>query len=74
MCDATPRTTLHAGYQKFVEEGRGDVPIFRFAARASAAVLSEFALFVPELEWLFVAARAGIFGLGSAATILVFRP
>ena len=49
MCDATPRTTLHAGYQKFVEEGRGDVPIFSFAARAAAAVLSEFALFVPDL-------------------------
>ncbi len=31
-------------------------------------------LFVPELDRLFVAARAGFFGLGSAAAILVFRP
>ena len=64
----TPRTTLRAGYQKLVEEGRGDVPlsIFSFAARAAAAVLSEFALFVPELDRLFVAARAGLLGLGSA--------
>jgi hypothetical protein len=74
MCDATPRTTLRASYQKFVEEGRGDVPIFSFAARAAAVVLSEFALFVPELDRLFVAARAGLLGLGSDAAILVFRP
>jgi hypothetical protein len=31
-------------------------------------------LFVPELDRLFVAARAGFFGLGSDAAILVFRP
>jgi DNA-binding beta-propeller fold protein YncE len=31
-------------------------------------------LFVPELDRLFVAARAGFFGLGSAAAILVYRP
>jgi hypothetical protein len=31
-------------------------------------------LFVPELDRLFVAARAGFFGLGSGAAILVFRP
>jgi hypothetical protein len=74
MCDATPRTTLRAGYQKFVDEGRGVVPIFSFAARASAAVLSEFALFVPERDRLVVAARAGLLGLGSDAAILVFRP
>jgi len=29
---------------------------------------------VPELDRLFVAARAGFFGLGSDAAILVFRP
>lgn len=31
-------------------------------------------LFVPELDRLFVAARAGFFGLASDAAILVFRP
>jgi hypothetical protein len=31
-------------------------------------------LFVPELDRLFVAARAGFFGFGSDAAILVFRP
>jgi hypothetical protein len=31
-------------------------------------------LFVPELDRLFVAARAGFFGLGSDAAILVLRP
>ena len=31
-------------------------------------------LFVPEVDRLFVAARAGFLGLGSAAAILVFRP
>jgi DNA-binding beta-propeller fold protein YncE len=31
-------------------------------------------LFVPELDRLFVAARAGFSGLGSGAAILVFRP
>jgi DNA-binding beta-propeller fold protein YncE len=31
-------------------------------------------LFVPELDRLFVAARAGFFGLGSDAAILVVRP
>jgi hypothetical protein len=32
------------------------------------------ALFVPQIDRLFVAARAGYPGLGSAAAILVFRP
>ncbi len=31
-------------------------------------------LFVPQVDRLFVAARAGFLGLGSAAAILVFRP
>ena len=31
-------------------------------------------LFVPELDRVFVAARAGFFGLGSDAAILVLRP
>jgi DNA-binding beta-propeller fold protein YncE len=31
-------------------------------------------LFVPEFDRLFVAARAGLFGLGSDASILVLRP
>jgi hypothetical protein len=31
-------------------------------------------LFVPKPDRLFVAARAGFFGLGSDAAILVFRP
>ncbi len=31
-------------------------------------------LFVPQLDRLFVAARAGYLGVGSAAAILVFRP
>jgi hypothetical protein len=31
-------------------------------------------LFVPDLDRLFVAARAGYFGLGSDAALLVLRP
>jgi hypothetical protein len=31
-------------------------------------------LFVPDLDRLFVAARAGYFGFGSDAAILVMRP
>ena len=35
---------------------------------------ARISLFVPQADRLFVAARAGFLGLGSAAAILVFRP
>ena len=43
-------------------------------ARIATAPGARTSLFVPELDRLFVAARAGLLGLGSDAAILVFRP
>jgi hypothetical protein len=46
----------------------------RHAGRIKTASGARTSLFVPELDRLYVAARAGFFGLGSDAAILVFRP
>ncbi len=61
--------------------GSGSVDVFAAAtggyarvARIATASGARTALFVPELDRLFVAARAGFLGLGSDAAILVFRP
>jgi hypothetical protein len=46
----------------------GQSPLIKTASGARTS------LFVPKPDRLFVAARAGFFGLGSDAAILVFRP
>jgi hypothetical protein len=52
------------------QEGNG----YRRLEQIKTAVGARTSLFVPELDRLFVAARAGFFGSGSDAAILVFRP
>lgn len=47
---------------------------YRRLARVETASGARTSLFVPALDRLFVAARAGFFGRGSDAAILVFRP
>ena len=44
------------------------------AGSGKVRIRARTSLFVPELDRLFVAARASFFGLGSDAAILVFRP
>lgn len=65
----------------YVSCGVGNVDVFqqdaagyRLLDRVKSASSARTSLFVPELDRLFVAARAGFFGLGSNAAILVFRP
>jgi hypothetical protein len=47
---------------------------YQSIGRIKTASGARTSLFVPELDRLFVAARAGFFGLGSDAAILIFRP
>ena len=47
---------------------------FRHLNLLKTASGARTSLFVPDLDRLFVAARAGFFGLGSDAAILVLRP
>ena len=47
---------------------------FRHVNLLKTASGARTSLFVPDLDRLFVAARAGFFGLGSDAAILVLRP
>ncbi len=47
---------------------------YRHLSPVKTASGARTSLFVPELDRLFVAARAGFFGLGSSAAILIFRP
>jgi hypothetical protein len=63
----------------YVSCGEGAVDVFesaaagaRLLARVDTAPGGRTSLFVPELDRLFVAVRARLFG--SAASILVFRP
>lgn len=65
----------------YVSCGAGSVDVFqqdaasyRLLSRIKSSAGARTSLFVPELDRLFVAARAGFFGLGSNAAILVFRP
>jgi hypothetical protein len=65
----------------YVSCGEGSVGVWTYdsgAVRPFGAVKTSSgartSLFVPELDRLFVAARAGFLGLGSDAAILVFRP
>jgi len=65
----------------YVSCGEGMVDVLRQEAsgyrrlsRIRTASGARTSLFVPELDRLFVAARAGFFGLGTDAAILVLRP
>jgi hypothetical protein len=65
----------------YVSCGAGSVDVFqqnangyRSIGRTKTAAGARTSLFVPELDRLFVAARAGFFGRGSDAAILVLRP
>jgi hypothetical protein len=51
-----------------------DGAAFRSVGSVKTASGARTSLFVPELDRLFVAARAGFFGLGSDAAILELRP
>lgn len=57
-----------------VDVWQQDVAGYRRLNSFTTAPGARTSLFVPELDRLFVAARAGFFGLGSGAAILVFRP
>jgi hypothetical protein len=57
-----------------VEVFQKDATGYRPSGRVRTASGARTSLFVPELDRLFVAARAGFFGLGSDAAILVYRP
>jgi hypothetical protein len=70
-----------ARHRIYVSCGEGLVDVLRQEAagyrrpsQIKTASGARTSLFVPELDRLFVAARAGFFGLGSGAAILVFRP
>jgi len=58
------------GVDLWQQDGSG----FRRLNSLKTAPGARTSLFVPELDLLFVAARAGFFGLGSDASILVLRP
>jgi hypothetical protein len=71
----TPRQRI------YVSCGEGSIDVlqqqagsYRPLGRIRTAAGARTSLFVPELDRLFVAARAGFLGLGSDAAILVFRP
>jgi hypothetical protein len=55
-----------------VDVFQGDDVAYHLAARVPTSSGARTALFVPELDRLFVARRAGL--IGSEAAILVFRP
>jgi hypothetical protein len=55
-----------------VDVFQGDDVAYRLAARVPTSSGARTALFVPDLDRLFVARRAGL--IGSEAAILVFRP
>jgi hypothetical protein len=65
----------------YVSCGAGSVDVwqqdgtgYRRLASLKTASGARTSLSVPDLDRLFVAARAGFFGLGSDAAILVVRP
>ena len=57
-----------------VDAWQQDGPIYRRLSLFKTTSGARTSLFVPDLDRLFVAARAGFFGLGSDAAILVLRP
>jgi hypothetical protein len=65
----------------YVSCGEGEVDVvqkdatgYRPTGQVKTASGARTSLFVPELDRLFVAARAGFLGLGSDAAVLVLRP
>ena len=65
----------------YVSCGEGNMDVLqqeeeglRSIGRIKTASGARTSLFVPEVDRLFVAARAGFFGLGSDAAVLIFRP
>jgi hypothetical protein len=57
-----------------VDVWQQDGPTYRHLHSLKTASGARASLFLPDLDRLFVAARAGFFGLGSDAAILVLRP
>ena len=57
-----------------VDAWQQDGPAYRRLNLLKTASGARTSLFVPDLDRLFVAARAGYFGLGSDAALLVLRP
>ena len=57
-----------------VDTWQQDSSSYRHVSLLKTASGARTSLFVPDLDRLFVAARAGFFGLGSDAAILVLRP
>jgi hypothetical protein len=57
-----------------VDAWQQDGSAYRHLNSIKTASGARTSLFVPDLDRLFVAARAGFFGLGSDAAILVLRP
>jgi hypothetical protein len=57
-----------------VDAWQQDGPAYRRLSLLKTASGARTSLFVPDLDRLFVAARAGYFGLGSDAALLVLRP
>ena len=57
-----------------VEAWQQDGSTYRRLSSIKTASGARTSLFVPDLDRLFVAARAGFFGLGSDAALLVLRP
>jgi hypothetical protein len=53
---------------------RKDASGYRMLSRIKTMPGARTSLFVPELDRLFVAARAGFLGFGSDAAILIFQP
>jgi hypothetical protein len=65
----------------YVSCGEGAVDVmqeqagnYHLLTRIKTTTGARTSLFIPELDRLFVAARAGLLGYGSDAAILVFRP
>jgi hypothetical protein len=68
-------------YRIYISCGEGEVDVvqkdatgYRPTGRVKTASGARTSLFVPELDRLFVAARAGFLGLGTDAAVLVLRP
>jgi hypothetical protein len=53
---------------------RNEPLVYGLVSRVKTSSGARTSLFVPELDRLFIAARAGYFGFGSDAAILVYRP
>jgi len=70
--DAKRRRLYVSCGEEMVDVLQGDTAVYHSLTRIPTHSGARTSLFVPELDRLFVAARAGL--LGSDAAILVFRP